>query len=280
MTTDAVYTEIVRLSQHSLRLRAYLRVLRDNPQKYVPADAQMMLRRLIKDVKLKLGEPIAPVIDWPYAREPKTFSEAQTYLQRPELFGTENYQAMLWHADLGRPATKGRAGTSHVDAGLVAFAKRLVGLATDRRVPLFVERGYTSPQDQNWAYVTGLSDIPAKDFPYCYGKAVLIGHAAEREFRGMCLVWLNTLADLAAAELNLQVGYGFERPGEFLIADADGVFCELDGNFPDPHARDEMARLFDFYSAREWVAAEGSFTVEVNEAGIGWVKPSNYVDDG
>lgn len=242
-----------------------------------------MLRRLVRDVQLKLGEPVTPDVPWYSGREPKTYAEAQTFLQRPELFDTENYQAMLWHADQGRPGTKSRAASNYVDAGLVAFTARLIGLAKDRGVPLFAERMYTAPEDQARAYVQGLTDVPPVLFPYCYGRAVLIGHAAEREWRGVCLDWLNTLAELAAAELAVVIGYGPERPGEFLIADDDGVLCEFDGQFPDRHSRDEAARLLAVYSgASEWKPGPegGEFTVEVNEAGVRWVKPSNYVEDG
>lgn len=281
VATDAVYREIVRLSQHSLRLRAYLRVLRNNPDKWIAPDAQQMLRRLIKDTQLKLGEPVQPLVVWPYDRQPVGFAEAQRFLQRPELFDTENFQAMRRHADLGRPAHLGRAAQVTVRPEVRAFALRLLKLADERGVPLFVERGYTSPADQGRAYVQGLTDIPAREFPYCYGAAVLIGHAAERSWSGWTLTWLNTLADLAAAELAVAIGYGPERPGEFLVADADGVLCAFDGRFADPLDDSESARLHEFFSGGAWSPAETDikYTIEETQEGIRYVMPTGIVKE-
>lgn len=289
MSRDEYSAELRRLAKHSLRLRAYLAVKPRYSQTWALAERAAVLRRLVRELKLQLGEPVIPDVPWHDSRglavEPVSFDDAQRYLQRPELFDTENYQAMLWHADVGKP------GSTHVNADLKRFIKLVIRLARDRRVPLFAERVWTSPGDQGMAYATGLSSIPPREFPFCYGRTVLFGHAAEPDWRPACLAWLNTLADLAAAELAIGIGYGPETPGQFTVADAHGVLCEFDGEFPDPNSRDETARAFAFYSGGDWVPAPSgeAFTVETM-AGyrtsdgrevlpVGWVKPASYVED-
>lgn len=248
MSSGGLVDEIRRLAPHSERLRRYLAMLRRHPTKPLYGDTGRVLRRLIKDIKLKIGEPIEPEIPWPKGKVPASFADAQIYLQRPELFETENFQAMLWSADQGRKATRGRAATTYINADLKRFSDRLLMLAHDRGVPLFVLEMWLSPDEQRRRYVQGVSDLSPRDCPFCYGRAVRIGHAAEKTWLPACLLWLNTLAELAAAECGVKVGYGPSSPAEFIIADADGMLLPLDGNFPNPRAADEAARLFEYYS--------------------------------
>lgn len=267
-----VETELVRLSHHSMRLRAALTVLRRHPGRFITDELARTIARLVKDVQLRLGEPVQPLVRWPDGLQPRNFDEAQRYLQRPELFDTENYWAMLHHADWGKPRT------THISAELKAFAERLVKLGAERRVPLFVERMWVSPADQASAYVRGVSADPPERCPYCYGKAVLIGHAAETEWPSACLAWLNVLADLASAEMACAVGYQPDRPAEFVIADADGVLPVFDGNFPDPMRGDEGDRAGRWYSGGEWEAHpdDEKFTIELTDEASPYVMPALF----
>lgn len=253
MFTGNDWAELVRLAKHSARLRAYLTLIdknKFNRSRRVSAEMRQVLARLVREVKLGLRENTerrVVYVDW----GKQGFHPAQKRLQRPEILDSEFYQRALLHADFGKP------GQRHVNADLRAFAKRLVQLGIDRGVPLYVDLLYVRPEVQDAAYVQGKSALPAKLSPYCYGKACRIGHAIEKLeawFDQACLDWLNNLALLAAADTGVQVGYGPSEPGEFLMADEDGVLWEPGADLPDPRGGDEVDRLGVFYSGGAWVA--------------------------
>lgn len=268
MSSGGLLDELRRLAPYSRRVRAALSVLLRYPTRPLQGDTGRTLRRLIKDIKLRLGEPIEPEITWPAGKVPASFADAQIYLQRPELFETDNFEAMLWHADQGRKATRGRAGTSYVNADLKRFSDRMVKLAHDRKVPLFVFEMWISPDEQRRRYVQGTSDRSPRECPHCYGRGVTFGHAAERTWSGWCLTWINTLGELAAKECGVSIGYGPSAPGEFIIADGNGELGPFDGLFPDPSAVDEAARLFEFYS-------RGAIVGRVEQTARRYTRPSH-----
>lgn len=250
--------ELLRLAQHSARLRAYLALIAKNKHRRdrrITHEMQQVIARLVREVKLDLCEAIPRRVVYVDFNEQR-FHQAQKRLQRPEILDTEFYERALMHAEMGRPAHMGRAGKLEFLADVRAFGKRLVKLGQERGVPLYVDLMYVSPDVQNAAYVQGKTALSAKQSPYCHGKACLIGHAIEKLepwSDQRCLEWLNYLALIASADCGVKVGFGPNEPGEFIIADQDGVLWEPGVEPPDPLGSDEPSRLLTYFLGGEWV---------------------------
>lgn len=258
MYTGSVFDEVVRLSQYSLRLRAHLAMMMRNAHRRPTEEMKATLRRLVRDVQITIGEPVIPQVDWPEGRIPKSFSEAQTFLQRPELLDTENYQRALWHADWGKPDRfPGVLRETYVCPEIRVFTRRLIKLGQDRRVPLFAEKMFIRREVQADAYVKCLTNVPPEESPYCHGRAVLIGHMAEwPDWHPACLKWLNALAELACADTGVRVHYSPDRPAEFFAVDDDGVICSPSEPLPDPDLDPEVEDLAAAYGIEPvpWVS--------------------------
>lgn len=257
MYAGTVFDEVARLAQYSPRLAAYWAMMMRNAHRTPSAEMRATLRRLIRDTQLAIGEPVFPEIPWEDGRIPRRFAEAQTFLQRPELLDTENYAAMLRHADWGKPDRfPGVLRETYVCPEIREFTRRLISLARDRRVPLFAERMFVRREVQARAFNEGLTPVRPEDSPYCHGRAVLIGHAAETTWHPACLRWLNALAELACADTGVRVGYSPDRPAEFIAADHDGVVWDASAALPDPDVDPELADLAAYYGIRPepWVS--------------------------
>lgn len=213
-----LFLECARLAKYSARLRAMGRLWERKGITHVPWEAVEVVQRLIKDVKIRIGEPIEPDIYFPPDVVPETTADCLRFLQHPELFDTEVYRAMT-HTAAWPPE-----GLGHPD--LRAFGDKLVQLGRDRLVPLFVELAWVPRRAQIEAFVKGRTPVRPADSPHVAGRAVLIGHAVTHDWPGNTLDWLHQLAELAAAEVGVRVGYGPGKPGRFVLADDDGA---LDG---------------------------------------------------
>lgn len=246
-----LFEELIRLSKDSLRAQVYLSVILKNQDRKPTEEMKHTLRRLVKDLKLERGEFVAPSVYWAHDRIPETIAEAQRFLQRPELLDTETYQRMLMHADIGKPdRCPGVRRKTYVCEEIRIFADKLISLAQDRKVPLFVERGFVRRDIQAKAFADGLTPIRPEQSPYCHGRAILIGHAAETEWPKWCRLWLTSLAEVASLETGVRIAYSADRPGEFIVADADGVLWDESSPLPDPHSDpevDDLAAEFGLY---------------------------------
>lgn len=220
ISVSELLAQAYELAKHSLRVRLYLQGLARSPRGYTSAIDQLLLRRLLTDVKLRLAIPVEPWIAWPFEREPRNDDEAIRYLQRPELLDTENFQAMRAHARYEGCTEE-----------LLSFVSRVLSRALDFSIPLFAERLWVSQEDWTRDYVTGIHSVPGSLSPYCHGRAVLFGHAGASWFPEACASWLRALARNVAAELRCSLGLG-AIAGEFVVADGDGVVCDPDCPLP------------------------------------------------
>lgn len=226
-----LFMECVRLAPYSRRLRALGKMWERRGIAEVPADSFYIVTRLLKDIRIKIGEPVNPDVYFPPEATPRTSSDSLRFLQHPELFDTESYAGMS-HAALWPPE-----GLGHPE--LRPFAERLVKLAKERGVPLFVELAYVSAEKQTQAYVEGRTPVPPGESPHAAGRAVRIGHAVGHDWPGQTLDWLHQLADLAAAHCGVRIGYSAADPGQFILADDDGALMGSMSIAPRPPADDE-----------------------------------------
>lgn len=239
-----LFEELVRLAKDSPRARAYLMMALRNHERRPTEEMKQTLRRMLKDLKMQRGEYVSPAIFWPHDRIPETIREAQIFLQRSELLDTENYKNMLMHADQGKPDRfPGVLRKTYVSEEIRMFTRQLIRLAQDRKVPLFVERMFVRREVQARAFAEGRTPIRPEASPYCHGRAALIGHAAETEWPRACLLWLNSLAELASLETGVRVVYSADRPAEFIVMDADGVLVDESRRLPDVHCNPEVDEI-------------------------------------
>lgn len=246
-----LFEELTRLAETSHRARLYLSMILNSGERRPTAEMKDTLRRMVKDLRMERGEFVSPSIYWPHDRIPETITEAQVFLQRPEVLDTENYKKMLMHADMGKPdRLPGVLRKTYVSEEIRIFTRQLIKLAQDRKVPLFVELCFVRREVQARAFSEGLTPIRPEQSPYCHGNAALIGHAAETRWHPACVRWLVALAELASLETGVAIGYDASRPAEFIAADANGVLLDESRPLPDPHGDPEVDELAAEYGWR------------------------------
>lgn len=233
-SASELFRECIRLAPHSRRLRALGRVWEREGFSSVPIDQLGAVNRLLADIRIRIGEPVTPAVYWDPGRIPLNLPDALMFLQRPEVFDSEHYAGMLMHA-VWPPL-----GVGH--PRLRRFAERLVTLAQDRLVPAFVELAWVPHDVQAAGFVRGRTPITPGLSNHVAGRAVHIGHAAEDHWPGLTATWLNVLAQLAAADVGVYVGFGSAVPGQFILTDADGV--PSDGFVREPLLSEVGSRRF------------------------------------
>lgn len=237
-----LFAEVVRLAAHSQRLRGVVTVIARDPERATRSPAFVEATwQLVKDVKLQRGEPITPLVPWPVGRDPATHEEALRFLQRPELFGTENLQRMRWHANRNGCVPE-----------LLEFVDRVIHAGDERGVPLFAEVLFLTPAEHSGRWVRGEADGAASADPHCHGRGVLFGHAAETRWPAAAWRWLIAQAEAVAEGMDIAIGYSLSKPAQFIVADADGVLLDPDAAFPGPDdAGAERDRLLRFYRGED-----------------------------
>jgi len=229
-------------------------VMGDGPQTMLVGQ---ILELAANELRIRHGLPSREAAGHVFDHEPRNMREALRWLQRPEAYGdgkvvlkqkevryrrwSPNYMLMRGHAEI----TCARYKYMHPLAR--EFLRVMLKHCDAVSVPIFALSVYQDRHAHGAAYVRGETDREPRFNAYCYGKAIVFGHYAEREFRGWCLKWLNATAEIAAHEAGCTIGYSEGAPGEFVIGDKDGVLCEYDGVFPSDRLAEERRRMEDYY---------------------------------
>lgn len=248
---ERLWDDACELAKHSLRLRLYVDGMYKARDRFRPAIGpdglkttchyvgpgnRDLLRRLVTDTRLRLGLPVEPWVDWPFDRDPVNEDEAIRYLQRPELFDTENYEAMRAHAQ--------REGCCD---DVLQLTDRVISRAEQLHIPMFAEVLFRSRAEADRLFVTGQTEIRAVDDPFCRGRAIKFGHAAQTWLPPACAEWFRQLVRHCADELRVNVGFA-ECVFTVFVADVDGVICDPADPLPLSGGQSEADALLAFYS--------------------------------
>lgn len=213
----------------------------------------------------------------PGVRHPVTEAEALDFMRAPRLVATRDYQELLTAVD--RRFTDPRV-LATVDYMLERASQKL-------GIPLYV-CGLQLPPDREEAaaavgdFVTGRTDRAPRRVAPGSGKVVQLAHMRERHLPWVVWDEIAAMMERAGKMTGYPVLHCWPIPGSFELDPHCRPFEGHDKRRPyrptGEEARAESDALWKYYRGGDWEPPGSAepFTVEVNEAGVAWVKPASY----